>query len=69
MMERIEARGRRLAARAQARTAAAVAARVEAAVPGVAVSVEDGAVVLTGRRLARRMLTDAALRWIGSHMR
>lgn len=67
MMARVLDRGRRAAeARAEA-VRGELAARI--AVPGVSVSVEGEHVVLTGRGLRLRALTDPALRWIGSVLR
>ncbi|KQT34670.1 hypothetical protein ASG29_00410 [Sphingomonas sp. Leaf412] len=38
-------------------------------VPGVTVSAEAGRVVVAGRGLVRRMLTDARLRWVAGWLR
>lgn len=63
MFERLERRGERLAQdRADARRRR-IAERIEAAVPGVAVSVDGDAVGLSGRGLVRRYDRSAALRW------
>lgn len=61
-MKRIE----RVAARAVARAIAGMAAAARDELPAdIAVSAEPGRLVLTGKRLARRMLDDARLRAIG----
>ncbi|MFS0737177.1 hypothetical protein ABC347_09020 [Sphingomonas sp. 1P06PA] len=61
-MTRIE----RAAGKAVARAIAGLAAAARDELPGdIAVSTEPGRLVLTGKRLARRMLDDARLRAIG----
>jgi hypothetical protein len=69
MMERMEARGRAIAAEAQRETIAALAERVGETVPGVTATPEADGVALSGRGLARRVLDEPALRWIGSLVR
>ncbi|HEU4959887.1 MAG TPA: hypothetical protein VFT56_05720 [Sphingomonas sp.] len=69
MMERLEARGAEIAAAAEARAIARVAERAREAMPGIAVTPSPAGVTLAGRGLGRRMLADAALRWIGSLVR
>lgn len=69
MMEAIEARGRAIAAEAQREAIARTAERAGEALPGVVVTPEADGVALAGRALARRMLDEPALRWIGSLVR
>lgn len=69
MMEAVLARGRAAAAAARERAISDVAARAADALPGVTVDAGDEGLVLSGRGLARRLLHDGALRWIGSLMR
>lgn len=52
-----------IAQRARAKTAAKLAGSIRAAVRGVQVEAEPSAVVLSGRGLMRRWLTDPALRF------
>ena len=68
-MRGMEARAGRMGAARAAAVAAQLAERVADAVPGVAVSVEADRVVLTGRGLARRAVTDPLLRDLGSWLR
>lgn len=60
------ARADALARAARTRAVARIAAAVGDALPGIEVTTEGGAVVLSGRGLARRLLADPRLRWIGS---
>ncbi|WP_245824767.1 hypothetical protein [Sphingomonas azotifigens] len=46
-----------------------LAAQVHERVPGVAVSVEETTVTLSGRGLWRRWLADPGLRWLGGLLR
>lgn len=69
MMERLEARGESLGAAAAERAAQQLGAVARETLPGVAVSVEPGRVVLSGRGLGRRWLSDPALRWLGGLLR
>ena len=65
MMERLEARGRDGGERAAAVAAERLAVAARAALPGVAVEVAPEGVTISGRGLARRVLRDPALRWLG----
>lgn len=65
MMEAAEVRAQAVGERAANAAAERLADEARAALPGVAVTAEDGRVVLAGRGLARRMLLDPALRWPG----
>ena len=65
MSARIEALAR---ARAEA-LAETLAVRLEEAVPGVAVARAGEVVTVSGRGVARRALTDPALRWPGGLLR
>lgn len=69
MLSALEARGRAIGADAQARTIGSTAARLREALPDVAVTTEEGAVLLSGRGLLRRLTEDARLRWIGGMLR
>lgn len=69
MRARLEARGAAIAAEAQRRAIAALAERVAAEVPDVDVEAQEDGVVLSGRGLARRLIDEPVLRWIGSLMR
>jgi hypothetical protein len=66
MMAALEVRGAAIAAEAQRRAIATLAERAEVQVPGVSVEAEADGVVLSGRGLARRLIDEPALRWIGS---
>lgn len=64
MMDRLIERGERIGAVRRENLAQRLAATAD--LPGdVAVTVEEAGVVLSGRRLGARMLSDARLRWIG----
>jgi hypothetical protein len=69
MMAGLEARGAAIAAEARQRAIAALAERIEAELPGVAVAPREEGVVLSGRGLARRLIDEPVLRWIGSLVR
>ena len=69
MMEALAARGAALGEARAAEVVETLAARVEDQIPGVSVIAGQGEVVLSGRGLARRMLVDPALRWIGGLLR
>ena len=69
MMARLEARGRRLAAQAQADAIARLAVRAGEELAGTTVTQQDNGVTLTGPGLGRRLLDEPMLRWIGSLMR
>ena len=58
-------RGRTLGDARADRVRERIAAVVAAETPGVAVSIEDDAVVVAGRGVRWRALTEPALRWIG----
>lgn len=66
MMEKLEARGQRLAAEKQAEAIARVAERAGEALAGVVSTAQADGVELTGRGLERRLLDEPQLRWIGS---
>jgi len=68
-MSGLDARGDAIAARAVARATARLAAAAGAALPGLRVRAEEGRVVISGRGLARRLLADPALRWLGGLLR
>jgi hypothetical protein len=57
----------RRAAHAVERAKRRIAGRVDA--PGVQVRVTEAGVELSGRGLARRLLTDGRLRWLGGLVR
>jgi hypothetical protein len=69
MMAALEARGAAIAAEAQQRAIATLAERAQAELAGVSVEAEADGLVLSGRGLARRLVDEPALRWIGSLMR
>lgn len=69
MLSALEARGRAIGAEAQARAMASTAARLREALPDVAVTIEESAVLLSGRGLLRRLAEDARVRWIGGMLR
>lgn len=62
-MDALERRGAALAEAARARSVARLARDLDA-LPGVRAEAAPEGVVLRGRGLARRALTDARLRWI-----
>ncbi|WP_326525296.1 hypothetical protein [Sphingomonas sp.] len=64
MKGRLEARASAIGRAAVGRWRARIAARL-GIVPGVTVTESGEGVVITGRRLRRRWLADARLRWIG----
>ncbi|MGN6271216.1 MAG: hypothetical protein ACTHM0_15130 [Sphingomonas sp.] len=66
MMEKLEARGQRLAAEKQAEAIARVAERAGEALAAVVSTAQADGVELTGRGLERRLLDEPQLRWIGS---
>ncbi|HVI99072.1 MAG TPA: hypothetical protein VM657_08410 [Sphingomonas sp.] len=68
-MERLEEAGAALAEKAATSTRERIAARVDVEVPGVAVRVDMDGIVLTGRGLRARLLSEPVLRWIGSLVR
>ncbi|RIA37868.1 hypothetical protein DFR49_3757 [Hephaestia caeni] len=43
-----------------------IAARIADDVPGVTAAIDDDRIVVTGRGLRARLLSEPALRWIGS---
>jgi hypothetical protein len=69
MMSDWIAAGERIARAAQIRTIARGVTLVHDAFPGIAVSAEPDAIVLSGRGLFRRWINDAQLRAIGSLFR
>ena len=59
MIEGLKARGGSIAARRAASLRALIAARISEDLPGdVSVIVEDERIVIRGRRIGKRMLTD-----------
>lgn len=66
MLSALAARGRAIAAVAQARAIRDGVARLRDEFSGVEVTGEDAAIVLRGRGLRARLIEDARLRWIGS---
>ncbi|WP_404336195.1 hypothetical protein AB2M62_18525 [Sphingomonas sp. MMS12-HWE2-04] len=68
-MTGLEARGDAIAAQAVAAATERLADAAEAALPGLAVTAESDRVVIRGRGLARRLLADPALRWLGGLIR
>lgn len=62
-------RAGRIGERRAVRIADRLGEQIGAALPGVSVNVERGRVRLTGCGLARRWITDAALRWLGRLLR
>jgi hypothetical protein len=69
MRARLIARGEAIATRGQRRAVARVADAVGAAMPGVDVTPGEDGVTLAAPGLARRMLREPSLRWIGSLLR
>jgi hypothetical protein len=69
MMAGLEVRGAAIAAEARQRAIVALAERVAAEVPDVAVEPREEGVALSGRGLARRLIDEPVLRWIGSLVR
>jgi hypothetical protein len=69
MMEKLLGRGLQLAAAAQTLTVAAVAARLKEALPGTSVATSADQIVLRGKGLMKRWLTDPSLRFVGSVLR
>lgn len=69
MFEQLEARGRRIAEDARRRTLDRLGTAARNAFPDLRVEADDRAVTLSGRRLIRRMLGDARLRWIAGLIR
>lgn len=63
MFERLERRGAALARERAKDRRERIAGRLEAAVPGVAVSADGEVVAMAGRGLRRRYDRSAALRW------
>ena len=66
MMARLEERARVLGEEAQARAVARLAEAARTALPGVEIDSDAAGLTLSGRGLERRLLDDAAFRWIGS---
>lgn len=64
-MTGIEARAEAAGARAAARAAERLAEAAAEALPGITAQAEGSRVVVSGRGLARRMLSEPALRWLG----
>jgi hypothetical protein len=65
MLERLEAQARQRAEAAADLRRDQLAVRLEElAPPGLGIETAETGVVLTGRRLGRRLLTDPALRWL-----
>lgn len=69
MMERLTSRGERLAREAQRRQVDRVAQRLRGLFGSEAVAAEDGRVVVRGRGVMKRWLTDPAVRFLGGGMR
>jgi len=70
MFERLSEKAARLGEKRTARRRERLAARLREAAPaGVAVSQEDQAVVLSGRALVRRSVSDPELRWMVAEAR
>lgn len=69
MLERLEKRAAQWGERMAAARRRDLAAKIENGVPGVRAAVEGERVVLGGRGLRRRRLSDPALRWLGRWMR
>jgi hypothetical protein len=65
MMEDLEARGRRIGERAVDAAVERLVVAARAALPGLEIEADAGRVTIAGRGLARRWLTDPALRWLG----
>lgn len=68
-MKGAEGRAARMGAARAAAIAVRLADRIAGAVPGVTASAEADRVVLTGRGLTRRAVTDPLLQDLGSWMR
>ena len=68
-MTGLEERRAALAQRAVADATVRLAAAADAALLGLTVTAEGDRVVIAGRGLARRMLADPALRWLGGLLR
>jgi hypothetical protein len=69
MMKNLEARGRLIGERAVDAAVERLAAEARAALPGLEIAADAGRVTIAGRGLARRWLTDPALRWLGGLLR
>lgn len=69
MFERLEARGRAIAAAAEARVAVRVEDAVSDTFPELTATQEGNCIALAGRGLRARLLRDARLRWIGGLLR
>lgn len=65
-MKRLRARAEAVAREKQRLRIERIVAELEAGVPGVAVEATASAVVLSGAALARRWLSDPALRFAGT---
>jgi hypothetical protein len=66
MMENLLARGEAIARDAQQQKIADVAQQLRSIVASAAVQVEDGQVLVRGRGLMRRWLTDPSFRFLAS---
>lgn len=67
-MSALAERGRAIGEAARARLTERVRGAL-AEVPGVTAAIEDGEVVLRGRRLGVRAMTEPALRWVAGLLR
>lgn len=65
MMEKLLARGGKLAAAAQQRKIGEVAQQLRTMFGSTAVSVEESQVLVRGKRMIKRWLTDPSLRFLG----
>ena len=68
-MKRLEERGAAMARGAQRRTVERIVSRIRETVPWIRVEAEGDRVVMSGRRLVRRWLNEASLRFITGLMR
>ncbi|MCM8729701.1 hypothetical protein ACFO8O_01780 [Hephaestia sp. GCM10023244] len=65
-MARLHARAMGLGAKAAAIARERIAERIGDDLPGIASAIDGERIVLTGRRLRVRLLSEPLLRWIGS---
>lgn len=69
MMDKLVARGEQIAAQAQAIQVNRVAQRLRAMFGSPAVTTEEAQVMVSGRGLARRWLTDPSVRFLGGGLK
>jgi uncharacterized membrane protein len=69
MMEKLLRRGEEIASAAQQRKVQQLAQQLAAMVGGGAIEIQESAVLVRGRGLARRWLTDPALRFLSGGLK